>query len=243
MHLSIDLQVAWIQSNATQSKQQGQVRCIPVLSVHVTCMVPGSQVWRVSVAEIGWAGLSLQWAKQNRKFGYISCSLSAILVAMKNHAMSSTSATLNYPVMDRFCAISKHFQKHQSNCITRAEQPRACFMGVGLSTTSTPELKPTPYLMLNKDKGTSIQAVIMLTLLFKQRGIPGNSLMSNYRDAVPERLSNRAGSRPINTSCTSTLGLLQVFMALIRTFWLQAPAYVQKIKLTVLQHTADKGAF
>lgn len=147
------------------------------------------------------------------------------------------------PVMDRFCAISKHFQKHQSNCITRAEQPRACFMGVGLSTTSTPELKPTPYLMLNKDKGTSIQAVIMLTLLFKQRGIPGNSLMSNYRDAVPERLSNRAGSRPINTSCTSTLGLLQVFMALIRTFWLQAPAYVQKIKLTVLQHTADKGAF
>lgn len=110
MHLSTDLQVAWFQSNATQSKQQGQVRCIE-MQLHPRfaspCHLHGARLPGVKGlrAEAGWAGLSLQWAKQYRKFGCIYCSSSAILVAMKNHAMYSTGAALNYPVMDRFCSI------------------------------------------------------------------------------------------------------------------------------------------
>lgn len=124
-------------------------------------------------------------------------------------------------VVDSFWPVSKQASAEAPRWLQhRSRATNSPIHGAHLSTTGTPESKATPCLALQMHKESSIRAVITLTLLFQQRGNPGNSLTSNYRDAVPERLSNRAGRRPINTFSTYALSLLQVFQALIRSFFL-----------------------
>lgn len=219
-----------MQSNTTQREQCAQWNapsssCIPALPSSLTCATcTHSRAWVCAVPQLPRDRQDCVCHRQYRTkgMGHVHCRFSPHPVPVKTHpGWSDTGAALNDVGVRSFWLVSKHASAKAPRWLHhRSRAAENLFHGEHLSTTGTPESKPTPCLTLQIHKESSTWAAITLTLLFQQRGNPGNSLTSNYRDAVPERLSNRAGRRPINTFSTYTLRLLQVFQALIRSFFL-----------------------
>lgn len=161
MHLSIDLQIAWNQSNATQSKQQGQVRCIE-LQLHPRfaspCHLHGARL-------LGVKGLR-SWDRMGRIEFAMGKAEQKVWVHLLQLVCNPSGNEESCNVQHWCCSklpsdgqVLFHLQRNicrstKGTASQEQSNQKPVLLGYAWAQVLQKELKPTPYLILKKDKGT-----------------------------------------------------------------------------------------